>query len=284
MKRTMTLWVIMLLIATTAALANPLFTVSSSTQSITAGQTQTFDLGHTTVDEGALVAALEDAPSFVTLSTLDANNQRLTVSPTATEPAGSQTFNVTIKDDGNVLSKHLFTLTVLEAPVVGLNSSISVSLGNTRQAASNPEARDEEDRIVSLPGTIELRNEGTSVVTGITASVTPLGFSTTELNFTFDSTGLNALPASLNPGEIKTVGFNVHIPGSLDAVDDKNLRETAITAANIVISGTISGKTSTTITQLNLQRENQLEVDKVKICVNDRCKSVVVLDEGARRC
>lgn len=276
MKRTFTLWVITLLLVASAVFANPIFSTSSTVDTVTAGQSKTFDLAHTAADNGAATLALEGAPSFVTISTFDATTARVTASPGASLSAATYNFNASVQDNDNVLSKHSFTLTVTEAPVIGLNSTTLVTLGNNRQDASNPIADDVNDRIVRLPGTMKIRNDGTSTVSGIGVTVVPNGFQSSELNFSIDTAGANALPSSLNPGEEKTIGFQVNVPAALDAVDSR-LIEKAFKVADITFTGTIAGKSSQTSTELQIQRENKLTVDKVRVCVNDRCKSV---DDG----
>jgi len=156
----------------------------------------------------------------------------------------------------------------------GINSTTTVTLGSTNQDASNPKADDAEDRVLSLPGTVTVTNTGTQTITNIVATSSPSGFSTTDLNITYvtDVADPQSVPTSLNPGESRVVRFNVNVPSRLDAVTSTTLKESPFKVADLLFSGNLSnGSILLTSTNLQMQRENKLEVDDVIICVNDRC-------------
>src|SRR3989338_578358 len=208
MKKAAMVWLVSILVLASAVFAFPIFTGTTSSQTVTAGQTATLDLDHSAADNGAVVAGLTGAPSFVTIAPLSTTSVRLTIAPPSTQAAAVSTFTATVKDSDNILSNNVVTLTVIDAPVVGLNSTTTVKLGNNRQRASNPEAENENDRIVRLSGSITLKNDGTNTVTGITAAASATGFSSDELNFSIDPA--RRLPTTLTVGQEATVGFFIY--------------------------------------------------------------------------
>ena len=267
MKRTFGLWIIALLVLSTAALANPVWTQASVTATATAGQATSFTAGHTVADNGSASVVLVSAPGFVTAST---NGATATFQVSNAVTVGTYNFNANVTDS-NSTSTVPVTLTVNPAPLMTLVAPAATSAGNNKGRASNPLADDEEDQIFRIQaGSIVLTNNGTAPITGLSASATAVSpFTSNQLNIS-----IKDVPTTLNAGASATVSVELNIPANLDAVDPVKYKEAAFKVAEVKFTGTSNAQPVEATTAINAQRENQLEVDKVIVCVNEKCSSV----------
>jgi len=180
---------------------------------------------------------------------------------------------------GKNMKKFITNFTVLSLLVIMLAASVAADLqvtnvlvGDDRFRASNPRADDLEDRDSFDTKIITLSNNGNAAVNNITVSITEVATFAGKLQITFQN-----VPTSLGAGDSQAITITARIPENLDAVD-KALKEAAFKTADIVFSGNNTTSQIESVTSiLTMQRENQLEIDDVEVCVNDRCKTV---DDG----
>ncbi|MFQ5620798.1 MAG: hypothetical protein ACE5FT_03070 [Candidatus Nanoarchaeia archaeon] len=170
-----------------------------------------------------------------------------------------------------LLSIMVLLLAVAAFDVAAYAGPATFKIGDDDTRASNPDADDIADQNSIETGTITITNSGTTSITGFAYSVTPLGGFTTndlDVNITFDKTSLAA-------AETMTATITVRIPEDLDAVSSVSagLDEQAEKVANIVF--TTSG-TETFTSEMQLQRENQLQFEDIDVCINDEnnCENV----------
>ena len=124
MKRTFGLWIIALLVLSTAALANPVWTQASVTATATAGQATSFTAGHTVADNGPASVVLVSAPGFVTATT---NGATATFQVSNAVTVGTYNFNANVTDS-NSTSTVPVTLTVNPAPLMTLVAPLKLLL------------------------------------------------------------------------------------------------------------------------------------------------------------
>ena len=173
----------------------------------------------------------------------------------------------------------LFLVLVLSLSVVGItsanfNAPATIQIGDDRERASNPFADDLEDQILTITTSLILANTGNETISGITSQILPSGgFTVTDTNIQITN-----MPTSLNPGQNVNVIISGVIPKDLDAVDSRTLRELAFEVATITFTGSLPNSTIVSQTvKVNMQRENQLTIDDIDVCVNTQCVSV---DDG----
>jgi len=266
---------LLLLLMVLSVAANPILNQVSS-QTVNEGDTLTLTVSNSAPDNGAITYTLTSSPiaNFVSSATVtNVNNESVSISLTpGFTDAGSYTLTIKSEDVDSSDTKD-FILTVNEnSGDIDIPSILLI--GDDKQRASNPEADDFDDRIEELTISFIIRNTGGDTITGLTSDVLPAsGFSLTDTNIRVSN-----LPVSLDAGQSKTVSITGIIPGKLDAVDAKKLTEKSFQVATLVITG--SSASSGNIEQnivIEMQRENQLEIDDVDVCINGQCVSV---DDG----
>lgn len=155
-----------------------------------------------------------------------------------------------------------------------------LSFGGKSQSASNPQADKEsyKDQYADPLAVTLTNSDSANDVTGLSWEATyPIADITAEkldIDVTFSDAN-NEIAAS----GTTTATIKVRVPENLDAVDS-DYRESSFEVAKLKFKGTQSGSEVTTSEiSVKVQRENQLEIDKVEICVNgnERCVS---LDDG----
>ena len=172
----------------------------------------------------------------------------------------------------------LFLMIVLSLSLVGvvhadLSGVNQILLGDDNERASNPEADDVEDRVAEVTTSIALQNTFNETIGNLTVQIIPAsGFPITKTQLVVTS-----LPSSINAGDTINVIINGVLPADLDAVDSRKLDESAFEVATLTFSGDTSNGTFTKTVTVEMQRENQLEIDDVDVCVNSQCVGV---DDG----
>ncbi len=154
-----------------------------------------------------------------------------------------------------------------------LSAPDTVTVGGSRQRASNPLANNEDYHNIYAFATVTLTNDGEGAVALDNlrlGTISPLlGFTPEELDITatFSETSL-AVDGST------TVTLTVRVPENLNAVDADSLKS-ALHVANVQFTAKDSlDNDVTAISKLELERENQLYFDSIEVCVNSDCTRV----------
>lgn len=221
-------------------------------------------------DGDALTYSIVSAPSWVTIS-----GATLTLAPGFTVVGSSSaTFTVDVEvSDGVGTDTESFTATVNHiVPTSTLLVVSDVTLGSDRQVRSNPEADDEVDQNVYTTGSFTVTNNGPDPLTGIEVTSAVLIGSASDFDITITSDALTSLDA----GASATVSFSARVPEDLDAVD-ADARKVAPLVARFTVSGTLAGTTLSVTNDVTMEAENQLDIKKLKVCVNGDCETV---DDG----
>lgn len=227
---------------------------------------------------GSVIGWDYDVPAFVGVTQHSSTSATLHIAPGFTN-AGSYTVVIETTDDMDTPGDDtddedatlVFTLTVNPAtPSSSLLVVGDVALGSDRQVRSNPDADDESDQDVFTTGTFTIRNAGPNPLTGITAtSAVVLG---SEADYALSLTGLPA-SRTLLPGESATVSVRARVPETLDAVDD-DAQKVAPLVAQVTVAGTMASTALSAVSDVTMEAENQLEIKKLKVCVNGSCDTL----------
>jgi hypothetical protein len=167
-----------------------------------------------------------------------------------------------------VLLLAVFAYSASAAVVVTNNfGEETATFGGDDQKASNPDLDDDDnDYDIYVDGTVGLRNDGTSAVTvdGISVEY-KMGFTSEDLNITLKEGA--TINGSNSTGSIK---LHARISEKLDAV---NTHQKAV-GFNVATITLRDGSSNVASFEAYMQRENQLEIDKVKVEVGDKSTNV----------
>jgi len=169
------------------------------------------------------------------------------------------------------LAVTLLLCTTAYAQTINVTAPVTVLLGGPDFRASNPSAGESVNRDATAEIKFNIKNEGQQNISqmNITASFN-FGFSQQDLNLSFD---LNQNLIQQN--EVLVVTVSGRLPEDLDAVNETTLKEQAFQGASMKFQGTSENGTLVELTiPLEIQRENQLDIDDLDICINGKCKNV----------
>ncbi|GEM_PF-1603782 len=219
----------------------------------------------------AFNASIAPAPSAgflasMTLTRVDDTQAVLSGTPTYAD-AGVYVVTITAADSNSSDTKS-FTLTVNDVPAPGPQLVIdALGFGGENQRKSNPDADDVEDRDEFVTDTFVIRNTGGATATGIVLSPTFSRGSTSDYRMNFTNA-----PATLAPGESRTVTARIRIPAFIDAVDG-DLQIGAVTVGQLAAVSN-GGTVSSNAADMTMQVENHLQLKKIKVCHEDKCETV----------
>jgi len=170
-----------------------------------------------------------------------------------------------------ILVLALTSVSALAAPAMTVSTALT--LGNTKQEASNPLADDASDRDIYVTGTVTITNTGTETLSSfkLNSVLGKTGFTDTDLK-----TNVSFAATTLAVNGTMTATYKMRIPEKLDAISATTFKEISFDVADVVLAATGSSQVTAT-TAVKMQRENRLEVENVRLCVNGRCKNV---DDG----
>ncbi len=254
------------MLAVGVSAADPVFDLVSD-KTMDEGTTLDVLLSATDADGDTLTYSITSAPAWVTRS-----GATLRLAPGFTVAGSSpSTFTVTVGvSDGTGSDTESFDVTVNPAtPSSSLLVVSNVVLGSDRQVRSNPDADDASDQDVFTTGSFTIRNNGPDPLTGITATLSVVLGS--ETDYTFSLTGVPS--SSLAAGDSATVSVRARVPETLDAVDD-DAQKIAPVVARLTVGGAMAGTSLSTVKDVTMEAENQLEIKKLKVCVNGSCDTV----------
>ena len=150
--------------------------------------------------------------------------------------------------------------------VIDTFSDTNPFFGSSSQKASNPNADDSADENIYVSGDINLQNNAADVtITSITIS-TESGFSQTDdgssgyINITLNDSDL-----IVNGNTTETVTLKARIPERLNAVNSVGVAK-AFKVATVTFNFNDSSSVSTDV---YMQRENRLTIDKVRVTSED---------------
>lgn len=263
------------ILATMVVAAGPTINPISA-QTVSENSPFSVSITATTPDSGSTSfnASISPQPSSaflasLTLTRVNDTLATLTGTPTFAD-AGVYTVAVTATD-ANSSDARSFSLTVTDVPAPGPQLVIeAVSFGNEDQRKSNPDAEDDEDQDEFVTDTLTIRNTGGSTATGITFTPTFERGNLQDYLLNFSNA-----PASLAPGESRTVTARIRVPEFMDAVD-VDLEEGALIFGQLVVTSN-SGTVSSNTVNMDMQVENHLRIKKVKVCHENDCENA---DDG----
>jgi hypothetical protein len=140
-------------------------------------------------------------------------------------------------------------------------SASNPTFGDDSQEASNSEADDEDDRIVTVTNTVPVTNNvGSNVnITGISFANGKFGLKASDFKL------LTPNGTTITTGSTFQVSINAVIPESLDAIDS-DFELSAFNVGDLTIQTTNGSVTF----QVFMQRENKLEIDDFDALINDK--------------
>ena len=229
---------------------------------VVAGQIYTYTIVATEPEGQAMTYLLITPPTGMT----NAGNV-VTWTPSETSTPGSVPVRVRVQS-GALYTDQSFSISVT-APSAPKLVSQNITIGDSSQPRSNPDAEDNEDSDVRVSKTLTLTNNGGYTLTGFTSAISSPVYQSSQL-FNITMTGL---PTSLAPAASAQVTVQASIVEDLDAVDAA-LAEAAFKIADITFTATASNSQSVqSVSALSMQAENQLGISDISICVDDDCQS-----------
>lgn len=216
------------------------------------------------------------------------SNASFTWTPSFTD-AGSYTVTFTVFHNvsngtpvnavWNGSASHAITITVNDVPA-GMSLTVPVVGGKT-QKRSNPKSDRATDENLLVTASATLSNTGIENLTNVNVtSITPSGYSQSEVNLSFISISDLSLATTLNRSQSTTIKFQARIPKDLDAVTGNRLEENKQTVGTIAVTGTTtSGSTVTASSPIQIQTENNLRIKNIKVEVDGDSENV---DNGDR--
>ncbi len=258
------------ILAVGVSAADPAFNPVVFDPMMSEGTTQDILLSATDADVGDVLTYSINNPPALAWVTISGATLRLAPDFAVTGSSAS-TFTITVRvsDGTGGPDTESFDVTVNPAtPSDNLLVVGNLALGSDRQVRSNPDADDESDQDIFTTGTFTIRNAGPNPLTGITVTPAVALGSASDYNFS-----LTGAPLSLVPGASATVSVRARVPETLDAVDD-DARKAAPLAARLTVTGTMAGTTLSKTSDVTMEAENQLEIKKLKVCVNGSCDTL----------
>lgn len=154
---------------------------------------------------------------------------------------------------------------------ISLDTPDTVTVGDDNQEASNPDAEEEVNKNIFETESFTVKNTGNQILSDfeVTNMLYQSGFTQSSLNLTFE------YPSSLDPGEEASITVKSRIPENLDAANDTEYKPSSMKVAELTIQATAENGTKVEdTTDLLLRRENQLDIEDLDVCVNDKCLNV----------
>ncbi|MFQ5620797.1 MAG: hypothetical protein ACE5FT_03065 [Candidatus Nanoarchaeia archaeon] len=159
----------------------------------------------------------------------------------------------------------IFVLLLLATSVAALAAPAAVYVGDDDTRASNPDAFDMGARSSYETTSFTLTNDGAETLSGFTGTLKPVGFSDQDLNTTITFNKDTAAP-----GETVDVTITSRVPEGLDAIDNE-LDEAEFKVGDLQVNAV---GTDALVIPVNMQRENNLIIRKLEICIDGNCESV----------
>ncbi len=145
-------------------------------------------------------------------------------------------------------------------------SSTDISFGGENQRKSNPDADDDEDQEYRIRDTVTITNTGNETISDLALDSTTADPSRFNLNVS------SITKTTLMPGETSIVELEITVPEDFDAVDN-NLEPGPFDIGTAKFRCNATGVFATS--NLRMQVENMLEIDRVKVRVGDLTKEIV---------